>query len=200
MPEESKTVGYCSYHQAIPLESDLDRLIRTDPAAVVVLKDFWASGSRPLDLREADDEVEDRLAWLAEKDPGGIVAVRSAFDRLEAAIERTCDAHSGLNQRVAFLEKSHSEIQSWIEARWVRLGRADGTRLAEQLLFGNTRRASFAALDTAFVREAAEFFDEPGVLPLSPEESETSVVDVLELAKLCVSAAASHEMILIYGN
>ena len=193
-------MGYCSFHQAIPEESELYHLLETDPAAALVLEAFWHHGSYPLDLRECADEVEDILGKIAAGDETELAAVQTAFDRLEVSIERTCAANLGLKARTAFVEKVHAPIRQWVKLRWASLGREDGPQFAEQLLFGNARLGPFAKLDSAFVRRAADFFREPGILWLSEVEAVGFGDDLRGLADLCITADECREVILMSGE
>ena len=194
-------MGYSAFYQAVPEASDLYLLLSSGRAENSLLEAFWKQGGVPLDLRECgEEELAEVLDWYTDGDPEELAATRVVLDRLEATIATTAAEHLGLLERSAFLEKTSNAILQWIEDRSGKIGREEGTRFAQQILFGNARLGEFGQLDLPLVREAAAFFAEPDALILSPDDDSSFGHDLRSLANLCIIAAECDEIILMAGD
>ncbi len=197
-------MGYCSFHQAVPENSDLFRLLENDRLAEALLTWFWSEGSHPLKFREmGDEDVEEHLNSYVKQAKVKRTIAQSMFDRLKAAVKRTCIEHPGLEGRTAFLEKSHVQIQEWLKNRFSLTGLEDGPRIAQQFLFGNSGGhdyGSFGRYDSALVRQAAAFFLEHDDFALSDEADDWFGDDLQRLADLFIAADRCGEIVLMYGE
>lgn len=114
-------MGYCPFYQALPDESDLARLLRTDRQSLALMTALFPNGSRPFDLWEVGEgEIGDTLDWLSEEDD--VFASREeaerTLDHLRAEMERATSRHPGLVDRMAYLEKTQDDIEERLVQRF----------------------------------------------------------------------------------
>jgi hypothetical protein len=131
-------MSYGAFYQAMPEESDLLRFVKEDRAAELLLEHLWCHGSRPLDLREMDeDEMEevlnDAVEILGFDDR---VHVSRAFSKLESEIDRACEMFPGLMDRTVLVEQVHTELEANLGAKFECDGLPDPRGLIRTFLFG----------------------------------------------------------------
>ena len=114
-------MGYSPFYQAVPEGSELFRSLRTDRKMEALLCYLFPHGGHPLDIREDQDLIDDpeMLDHLVKRSRHfeSRAEAEETLEVLSGIIDRTCQAHPGLIDRVAFIEKTLDLIEGRIKKR-----------------------------------------------------------------------------------
>lgn len=202
-------MGFATYYQAIPVESDLYHLLQEDRAVELLYMGLWHN-SKPLDVRETDpeeldelfDDIVERLGF-ENRDQ-----VDRTFARLEAAAARACEADPDLISRTGFVEKVHSEMKSCLARKFAEAGIEEADELSSRLIFGESTISPgcrhphdcISLISPGTVKRCSEALSAIDTTSLGPFERFDFTEDLESLIKLYREAGERGEAVIIHGE
>jgi hypothetical protein len=203
-------MGYSPFYQAIPEASDLYRGLEADPRMAQLLAYLFPYGSRPLDLWEDGELLNDpeALDHFVKWHPlfASRADAEATLHSLSQLIDRTSESYPGLIDRVAFVEKSLDQIEDRLRSRVepALLGRAlksDGWLFSSEDLSPSetlqTLSQSFGIVSRSRVELVASVLDEIDGDSLFDQDEDHLLDDLKSLKELYRIASELGEAILI---
>ncbi len=171
-------MGRHTYYQAMPVQLPLFERLRDERGFHALFTELMLLGPGPFSFAAIDPtEIAGTLDWLAEHEPafGSRADVDRALGELLGELGRASACHPGLEDRAAYFEKVHDEVQERLSSELNRRGIGSADDLVLTLLKGGALLApdecegpgtQLRWVPPALVEEGARALDgsEPGIL------------------------------------
>ncbi|HEY9616873.1 MAG TPA: hypothetical protein V6C64_08535 [Microcoleaceae cyanobacterium] len=162
-------MGVSIRYNAIPPESPLYRRIQQDKPSCILLVSLFPYGNGIFNLFEIDpEEVYELFTDVIEEHHdtfGSEVEVDRIIAEFQSEIRRTRQAHPGIEDRTASLEKTSVEIEECLLQELSRQQIPNSHEVVQRLIFGDQDlppnllpEESFGLISREAVREGASIF------------------------------------------
>jgi hypothetical protein len=134
-------MGVSILYSAIPPGSDLYKRLNEERAFAILMSSLFVYGNGIFRFFEIEsEEVEEILEWVVESQQdtfGSELEVSSWINEFRSELDRTRNAHPGVEDRTASLEKTADEIQQRLLQELIEKQIDDAGEIANKLIYGD---------------------------------------------------------------